>query len=309
MVNKPKLVSVLTPCYNAEKYIHRLLDSILEQTHPRLEMYIIDDGSTDRSAEIIQSYIPKFERRGYKLNYVYQTNQGRSYAVNRGLKLISGDYLLWPDSDDYYSDKSAIQEMVNVLDASNESVSMVRVQYCVRESNSLKVVGKLKVDDETRYKTDLFEDCLLGQNGFWYPPGGKMIKVKHMDMLIPGRDIYVEKNAGQNVQILLPLLYGYKCLTLEKYLFSIVERPDSVSRNGSTNDVRQKAYRNSRIKTLKRMNLPVEYETFLVNKINKMYRQSITTRTPKLRIRIQCKRLIKALLPHGVVVLFRRVGV
>ncbi|MDR0412971.1 MAG: glycosyltransferase family 2 protein, partial [Dysgonamonadaceae bacterium] len=52
------LVSILTPCYNGEKHIWRLLDSILTQTYSKIEMFIIDDGSTDKSAKLIQSYIP-----------------------------------------------------------------------------------------------------------------------------------------------------------------------------------------------------------------------------------------------------------
>ena len=64
------LVSVLTPCYNSADFLHRLLDSILEQDYPSIEMYAIDDGSTDRTRQVIQTYIPVFQQRGYSLKYV-----------------------------------------------------------------------------------------------------------------------------------------------------------------------------------------------------------------------------------------------
>ena len=62
------LVSLLTPCYNAGHLIHRLLDSVLNQTYPFIEMIVIDDGSTDNSEQVIRSYISRFEERGYILS-------------------------------------------------------------------------------------------------------------------------------------------------------------------------------------------------------------------------------------------------
>ena len=53
-MNTKGLVSIITPCYNGEKYVHRLLDSILIQDYPLIEMFVIDDGSTDASWHIIQ---------------------------------------------------------------------------------------------------------------------------------------------------------------------------------------------------------------------------------------------------------------
>jgi glycosyltransferase involved in cell wall biosynthesis len=100
------LVSLLTPMYNTDKYIHRLLDSVLSQDYPSIEMIIIDDGSTDNSKDIVKSYIQPFAEKGYTLKYVYQENQGQSVAIKNGLQLISGEFLAWPDSDDFYAEKT-----------------------------------------------------------------------------------------------------------------------------------------------------------------------------------------------------------
>lgn len=59
------LVSIITPCYNTGGVIHRLLDSVLEQDYPSISMLVIDDGSADNSKEVILSYIPLFEKKGY----------------------------------------------------------------------------------------------------------------------------------------------------------------------------------------------------------------------------------------------------
>ena len=62
------LVSILTPTYNCGKFIPRLLDSVLRQTYPAIEMHVIDDGSVDDTKDIIDRYVPKFEQRGYRLS-------------------------------------------------------------------------------------------------------------------------------------------------------------------------------------------------------------------------------------------------
>lgn len=61
---KQGLVSIITPCYNGEKLIHRLLDSILSQDYPSIEMIIVDDGSKDKTHDVIENYINKFKQKG-----------------------------------------------------------------------------------------------------------------------------------------------------------------------------------------------------------------------------------------------------
>ena len=68
------LVSIVTPCYNSAPFIRPLLDSILLQDYPAIEMFAIDDGSTDDTDQIIKAYIPRFQERGYTLTYLYQEN-------------------------------------------------------------------------------------------------------------------------------------------------------------------------------------------------------------------------------------------
>ena len=82
------LVSIITPCYNTGDILHRLLDSILSQDYPHVEMYAINDGSNDNTEDVIKGHIPKFQEKGYELHYVYQENSGQSAALNNGLKLI-----------------------------------------------------------------------------------------------------------------------------------------------------------------------------------------------------------------------------
>lgn len=92
-----KTVSIIIPVYNLEKYIVNCLESIFAQTYESLEIICIDDGSNDKSAEIIKKYSVADSR----IKYYYQQNSGVSVARNKGLDEATGDYVMFVDGDDY----------------------------------------------------------------------------------------------------------------------------------------------------------------------------------------------------------------
>lgn len=266
------LVSIITPCYNTGNLLPRLLDSILKQVYPYIEMFCIDDGSTDDTHAVIESYKSQFTQKGYVLHYVYQPNSGQSVAINKGLKLVNGEYLVWPDSDDWYSTANAISKMVQVLKDSDDSVGMVRclAEYVSEETleinHKISFVGKM----------ELFEDCLFHQNGMWYCSGGYMCRMDDIDQNILKREIYTEKNAGQNWQLMLPLLYGKKCITINEYHYKILERTVSHSRGQyktyEEQIVKLRTYENTIISTLRRMpNIPNNQMEDYVRDVKKKY--------------------------------------
>ena len=91
-------VSIITPCYNAEKFIGKAIESVRAQTFTDWEHIIVDDGSTDNSAEIIASYT-EIEPR---LKLIRQSNNGMCMTRNNGFKFCSeqSQYLLFFDADD-----------------------------------------------------------------------------------------------------------------------------------------------------------------------------------------------------------------
>ena len=249
-------VSILTPMYNTQKYVHRLLDSVLAQDYPDIEMVVVDDGSTDGSAEVVQAYVPRFSARGYVLRYVYQANSGQSVAIQNGLHLISGEYLAWPDSDDFYATEDAISKMVGVLESAGEAFQMVRTQVRYVEDGTLRLLRTRGEDAHEEEDASLFEDCLFAQNGFYYCAGSYLVRTRVLQQLT-GMEIYTEKNAGQNWQLLLPVLYKYRCKTILEPLYTVVERASSHSRGQysgfSPSLVKIDAYHRTQWETLRRI--------------------------------------------------------
>ena len=91
-------VSVIVPCFNAEKYISKALDSLLSQTLDDMEIIVINDGSSDNSKEIIDEYYKKYPN---KIRVYHQENKGIASVRNYGLSLVNGEYFGFLDSDDY----------------------------------------------------------------------------------------------------------------------------------------------------------------------------------------------------------------
>jgi glycosyltransferase involved in cell wall biosynthesis len=87
--------SILMPVYNRERYVRQAVDSVLSQSFTDYELFAIDDGSTDRSAEILRSY-------GDKIKLLQQANQGPEAARNKAAALARGEYLVFLDSDDFF---------------------------------------------------------------------------------------------------------------------------------------------------------------------------------------------------------------
>jgi glycosyltransferase involved in cell wall biosynthesis len=94
------LISIIVPVYNAEKFIHKCVDSISSQTYTDYELILVDDGSTDNSAVICDTYA----QNNGKIKVIHQKNSGPGPSRNNGLAHATGDYILFVDSDDYIYD-------------------------------------------------------------------------------------------------------------------------------------------------------------------------------------------------------------
>ena len=97
MKNDDILVSVIIPAYNAEKYLGFCLDTVIAQTHKKLEIIVINDGSKDNTGKICDEYAEKDSR----IRVIHQENKGLSSARNVALDIMTGEYIAFIDSDDF----------------------------------------------------------------------------------------------------------------------------------------------------------------------------------------------------------------
>ena len=105
-------ISTIIPVYNVSTYISECMESILSQDYPDLEIILVDDGSTDDSGRICDAYA----QRDNRIQVIHQPNGGAAAAKNAGLRVASGEYLSFVDSDDSL-EPGAYAHMVQLMEA------------------------------------------------------------------------------------------------------------------------------------------------------------------------------------------------
>lgn len=128
-------VSIIVPVYNSEKYIHRCIDSIINQSYKDIEIIVIDDGSIDGSVDIINNYA----KQDHRINLYTQQNSGPSLARNYGLSIASGKYITFCDSDDYL-EYNYIQQLI-------QSIEQLDVDIVSSGYIDISKYGTIKLND------------------------------------------------------------------------------------------------------------------------------------------------------------------
>lgn len=122
--------SFIVPVYNTEKYLKKCLDSLVNQTYKDFEIIVVNDGSTDKSSNIISKYQKKYKN----IIVIDKENEGLSMARNRGVQKSSGKYIIFVDSDDYVSNK-LLEEVDKKIDDSD----ILRFQIATEDEEYTKI--------------------------------------------------------------------------------------------------------------------------------------------------------------------------
>ena len=200
-----ELISVIMPCYNAAPTLERYLQSVLNQTYPHIEVIVIDDGSTDESADILKKYMPIFSQHHMSLRYFYADNAGLGAAINLGLKYVTGAYLCWSDPDDFYFPE-AMEKRLDAFISHPECAVVSSDAYVFSSDNLIHPLKREAARFRHRYESRQFEWLLKEESHFC--AGCHMIRMADFLKVNPERSIYPAKR-GQNWQLLLPVYYRF----------------------------------------------------------------------------------------------------
>ena len=138
------LISVIVPVYNAEKYIDRCLNSIVNQTYKNLEVILVDDGSTDNSKKIYD----RFQKEDNRIKVIYQNNKGASAARNLGIIISKGEYISFVDADDWV-DLKYFEILYNNLIKNNADISCCDNLRTSKHKSVFSNISKIYILDST----------------------------------------------------------------------------------------------------------------------------------------------------------------
>ncbi|MCB5813449.1 glycosyltransferase [[Ruminococcus] lactaris] len=212
-----KLVSIIVPVYNVEKYLRRCIDSLLNQTYKEIEIILIDDGSKDRSGAICDEYAEK----DLRISCRHIVNKGVSNARNLGIDMANGEYITFVDSDDYI-ELDMIEKMMSVA----ENQDLVVCGLCQVELNGEKnyVYGTRKKYDYSQ------QDIIQGFfdvpviKDFMYGPFNKL----YVKSLLSDLRFRTDLRIGED--FLFVFEYITRCNTIRIYdccMYNYEKRPNS----------------------------------------------------------------------------------
>lgn len=193
------LISIIIPIFNVEKYLQRCLDSVIGQTYERLEIILINDGSTDNCEKIMKDYA----KNDLRIKCIMKSNGGLSSARNMGIDHARGQYLCFIDSDDYVS-PDFVETLYKNIKQNDADICWCDAYFKFNEREEL-----LKFDKKSvwlfqnsavwnkMYKRDLFlENNIHFFEGIWYED----LEITPRLMTKSRKSVYVEKALYYYVQ-------------------------------------------------------------------------------------------------------------
>lgn len=210
MINS-KLVSIIIPVYNCEKYLDKCIESVVRQTYKNIEIILINDGSEDKSGQICDYYAENDRRIVVK----HKKNEGAAIARNLGISISKGEYISFIDSDDWVEEDYIKFLLKNILSFKSDLVVCNYKEVYISEEN-IKVQEKSTVSSELIYVNKGINRKFF-TDGFIHPCWGKLYKSK----IIKNKNIeFMQLKLSEDTVFNLDYLkYCKKVYLLERQLY------------------------------------------------------------------------------------------
>ncbi len=213
------LISVIIPAYNAEAFIEKALNSVLTQSYPQFEVLIINDGSTDNTATIINRY------QDTRIRLINQINGGLSNARNTGIKEARGNYLAFLDADDYWTHKK-LEKQIALLSEHPE------ISFCSSQSRIETPEGAFLNDWLCPDISGSTLQTIFEHNAAITGSGSGIMVSKELQRQAGFFDESLHSLEDIDMWMRYAALAEYACIP--ETLTIITKRPDSMSRNLAT---------------------------------------------------------------------------
>lgn len=174
------MISVIVPVYKVEDYLERCITSIVDQTYKNLEIILIDDGSPDHCGEICDGWSRKDDR----IKVIHKENGGLSDARNAGMKIATGEYTAFVDSDDWIH-KDMLKVLLEVQEETKGDIVECKAQICFNKEDDMEI-GNLSEIDISIFNTEKSLQNLINEHPLHQTVWNKLYRTEVIkDILFP----------------------------------------------------------------------------------------------------------------------------
>ena len=207
-----KLITVIIPCYNIEKYIERCIQSVEEQTYKNIEIIAVDDGSKDKTVPILERLQNKYSNLKVFKN---DKNKGAAYARNLAIRKAKGEYIGFIDSDDYIV-KDYYEKLMQKAEEENADLVVTDIEITYEKNAQPAILSKACIGEVNKFN--------LVNNGLAASPCNKIFK-KELLKKYP----FLEGKINEDVASILPAIINAKKVAyVEGIKYFYMQRENSV---------------------------------------------------------------------------------
>lgn len=236
IVLMPK-ISVIVPIYNVEKYLEKCLNSIVNQTFSDIEIICVNDGSTDNSLAILNM----FAKDDKRIKVISQENQGISVARNNGMKVATGEYIGFVDSDDWI-DLNFYEKLYDAAKRYDADIAACGIKRILK--NKEKVFFNFKKERFTVDQNEKYEICYIPKHSYVYNKIYRLEELKKHNLQFEAGKYYEDLLFSAQV-----FFYLRSVVTVPKIFYNYVSNPMSIV--GSKTTKKEEDYRDNHKKTMK----------------------------------------------------------
>lgn len=222
-------ISIIVPVYNAEKYLSRCIESIMAQTFTDFELILVNDGSVDQSAEIIDKYTQTDQR----IVAIHQKNSGVSAARNAGINAAKGKYVGFVDADDTV-EFTMYQRLYEAIEHECADIAMVGWNICVSDQKELVEIFK----EDSKYRVLKKEEALeyvfcKNERAMLSTVWNKLIKTDFVKQIHFDAEIAYGEDTWYSYQLMME---SEKIVCVNEVLYNYYIYPGSASHGGVTGE-------------------------------------------------------------------------